>query len=77
MKLHYLDEVHSLTWIQKMCHLICLQIMSTIMIHTESKEYQTKNFIYTNTNPNPKCQVSPSHTQPHTPTKKELVRGQL
>jgi len=33
------------------------------MTHTESKEYQTKAFIYTNTNP--KLQVSPLHT--HSP----------
>ena len=65
MKLHYLDEVHALIQVQKMCQLICSQIMSTIMIHTESKENQTKTFIYTNTNPNPKLQVSHSHTAPY------------
>lgn len=45
MKLHYLDEVHALIQIQKMCQLISLQIMSTIMIHIEPKKYQTKAFI--------------------------------
>jgi len=50
--------------------------MSTIMIHTKSKEYQTKAFIYTNTNPNPKLQVLPSHTAPY-PKQDIVVRERV